>query len=178
MKYIRWLFWLCCYAIAPRPKSLKSFIRKIERTRAPWWKFKPYVWRNSDGKMWEVRFSPERCYTQTMMLQVEAKIDCETEEIIGFNIFDEIRKPPYKPWQPPEYIPPYGIIPLEQAQATGCCRICGGVIFEPGSDKLTYMNLGDKFREMVYPVPVVLQFGREFAHPECTALKEHEHGEA
>lgn len=60
------------------------------------------------------------------------------------------------------------MITLEQAKQTGCCRICGGVICEPGDKPFGYpAGWKDIFRVMLYPLNVTLNYGEEFAHTTC-----------
>lgn len=60
------------------------------------------------------------------------------------------------------------MISLVEAKATGCCRICGGRIVEPGSSPPGYpVDWMNSFRKMVFPVNVVLNYGEEFAHSDC-----------
>lgn len=170
LKYFAWAWWCLFYAVTPRPKDLGDFIISHSRRRVPWWKFKPNVYHSDDGKQWRVSFKGEDSYTRTMQLQVEARIDRETEEIVGLTIWDEILKPPYKPWEPPPYNPPPGVIPLEEARETGCCRVCGGRLLEPNAEgNLEPLPMAGKFGDLVYPVAITLKFGKEFAHPSCLA---------
>ena len=57
---------------------------------------------------------------------------------------------------------------LEEAVSTGCCRICGGRMLEPGTTPMGYpKGWKTKFRKLVYPIQIVLNFGKEFAHFDC-----------
>lgn len=60
------------------------------------------------------------------------------------------------------------MLTLKEAKETGCCRICGGRIIEPGTGPTGYpAGWQDMFGEMLFPVAVTLNFGGEFAHPKC-----------
>ena len=57
------------------------------------------------------------------------------------------------------------MLTLEEAKATGCCRICGGRIIEPDRTPMGYpKGWKEEFRQMLFPVKVILDYGTEFAH--------------
>ena len=60
------------------------------------------------------------------------------------------------------------MLTLDEAVSTGCCRICGGRMLEPGTTPMGYpKDWKINFGRMVYPIKIVLNFGKEFAHPDC-----------
>jgi hypothetical protein len=72
------------------PRELRAFLLRGERLRPPWWKFEPCVIRNEDGNMWQVYLRDSRSYTVPhQVLRVELHRDIETNEVVGFNVFDE-----------------------------------------------------------------------------------------
>lgn len=171
-KYVSWLWWTCYYAVTPRSKDFGHYIRSLERRRVPWWKFQPHIYHRDGWSAWECSWKQGRHYVSKMMLQVEAHIDCETEEIIGVTVYDEICKPPYQPWKPPPYYPPPGTLSLEEAVTTGCCRICGGRLLEPNAKgEIEPLPLWKQFGECVWPARIITKFGEEFSHPDCVSAQ-------
>jgi hypothetical protein len=90
MRWLRWLFWSSIYAFQPTPKGLLSYLRRGMRCRPPWWKFKPHIFRNEDGKMWQVFLTDEASFTiPRQRLPVEIHMGMDSNQIVGFNVFDE-----------------------------------------------------------------------------------------
>lgn len=100
----RWAFWNTWYL--PRVLSWKFGGRQkldladvlitLHRTRRPWIRFKPYVYRNEAGKLWEIGIANESDYAELMMIPVDAMRSQETGEIVGFHVYDEVlREPDY-----------------------------------------------------------------------------------
>ena len=56
-------------------------------------------------------------------------------------------------------------ISLEQAQAQRRCRICGETLCE--DNDAFPKGWQHEFAEMVYPVHVIINFGKECAHARC-----------
>lgn len=54
-------------------------------------------------------------------------------------------------------------LPLGLAQRSAKCRICGESFFNEGLPQ----GWGHDYREMIYPVHVILNFGEECAHAKC-----------
>ena len=92
IKLIPWAFWNVVYLIKREPKSLDQLILKIQRTRYPFWKFKPYMYHNDAGKQWEIYFENDADHVRTMTIPVEAHIGRESGKIIGITIWDETLK--------------------------------------------------------------------------------------
>ena len=63
-------------------------------------KFSPQIYRNEDGKMWEIYFKDEDGYVESREMRVKAQISRETGEVVGIKILDEFlresRKHEYK----------------------------------------------------------------------------------
>lgn len=55
------------------------------------------------------------------------------------------------------------MISLEEARSQRRCRICGEAIKVPAGPA----GWEDSFGKLTYPVRVVLNYGKEFAHPNC-----------
>ena len=89
-KYIQWLYWKTVYLFLPIPKEIKPFVLMIFRTRAPWWKFKPHVFRNPDSYyQWQVFLENDADYVKPRQsLIVDLHISQETGRIIGFSFWD------------------------------------------------------------------------------------------
>jgi hypothetical protein len=92
MKYIKWFFWKIWYLFIPESRDLLTYLIKLDRIRSPWWKFKPSMYHNDDGKEWEIWFEHEQGYTEKRTIQVEAVIGMDTGNIVGITIFDEVLK--------------------------------------------------------------------------------------
>ena len=87
--YFRWAFWSLVYLCRRRPKSLDQWLIRTTRCRKPWWKFKPSIFHNAHGKMWQVFFKDEHCCFERANLQVEVG-RTESGEIVAMNIWDEM----------------------------------------------------------------------------------------
>lgn len=92
MKYIKWGFWTLIYLFRPIPQELGSYLQKGERTRAPWWRFKPCIYHNDDGKQWEIWLEHEQGYVEKKTIPVEVCIGMDSGRIVGITIFDETLK--------------------------------------------------------------------------------------
>jgi hypothetical protein len=89
LTYLKWIYWKIYYLFRPCPKELLPLLIQGERTRPPWWRFKPYMWHNDEGNQWEIYFTEERDYTQVQDIRVTAHIGLDTGKIIGLTIWDE-----------------------------------------------------------------------------------------
>ena len=95
MKTLKYLFWVAYYSFGPRPKGLKAYRRRDQRTRSPWRKFKPYLYHNNGGKFWQIRLANDEAYTITCKtLDVQLHISEETGEVVGFDVTDRSLKRP------------------------------------------------------------------------------------
>ena len=93
MKTITWLFWRFFYFFRnrlPGQQDLAYYLIMGKRCWYPWKKFKPSVYRNDDGKMWQIWFSEEEAYTERCFVDVECHIGMESGKIVGFDIWDEM----------------------------------------------------------------------------------------
>ena len=88
-KLLTYLFWKVHYACRPAPTSLESHVQRGIRTRLPWWKFRPVVFRNNEGSMWHIYLTEERSYTKRGMIEVDIHIGQDSGDIVGFNVWDE-----------------------------------------------------------------------------------------
>ncbi len=89
LKYLKWLGWVLYYIPQPRLKDLGTYITRMLRMRPPWWKFKPCMWHNDDGKQWEIYFEEEQSFTQQENLRIDVHRGFETNRIVGLTIWDE-----------------------------------------------------------------------------------------
>lgn len=55
-------------------------------------KFSPQIYRNEDGRMWEIYFKDEDGYVESRDMRVKAQISRETGEVVGIKILDEFLK--------------------------------------------------------------------------------------
>lgn len=55
-------------------------------------KFSPQIYRNEDGRMWEIYFKDEDGYAEAREMRVKAHISRETGEVVGIKILDEFLK--------------------------------------------------------------------------------------
>lgn len=89
MKTITWLFWKVYYLFTPRPHNARTCITKLFRTRSPWWKFKPYIYRCEALSRWEVWFNrDERTISRLVKMNVWAEMT-KDGRILGLHINDE-----------------------------------------------------------------------------------------
>ena len=98
-RFAIWLFWRVWYLgrMQPRPgpKSLEKLFVRQDRTRWPWWKFKPHLRHNGDGSQWEIWFAEDRCYSERTTIEATVHRSDDTGEIVGLTIYDEtLRKKP------------------------------------------------------------------------------------
>lgn len=84
IKHIRSLLWRLYYKIFP-VKSLDEVIKHYDRTTSPYWKFKPFVYYNKDGRMWEVFFKESNYYASKEQLYCTVLRDIDTNEIVGLK---------------------------------------------------------------------------------------------
>ena len=90
MKMLCWIFWHVVYAVRPRPKEPAAYLVRADRLRSPWWKFKPTVYYNPDGRMWHVYLDNESSHTRPSRgLFIELHIGQESGKVVGLNIWDE-----------------------------------------------------------------------------------------
>ena len=62
------------------------------------------------------------------------------------------------------FIPSRVGLTVEQARKERRCRVCG----EPlGTNAMQPLGWHEDYREMVFPVAIILNFGAEYAHPKC-----------
>lgn len=93
MKTLRWLFWWTTYKFRRQPRTLQGWLKRTERCRSPYWKFKPYVWHNDPGKMWEVSLVSDRCHNMRAQITVDAGFSMDTGEVVELKIWDsELRR--------------------------------------------------------------------------------------
>lgn len=94
-RYLKWLFWTVVYAFRRRPKGFFSILKKALRCRRPWWKFRPSVYHNDEGREWEVFLANEDTYTRRCCIpDCEVAISRETGHVIGVTLYDEILRQP------------------------------------------------------------------------------------
>jgi len=90
VKILRWVFWHIVYAVRPRPKEVEAYLACMNRLRSPWWRFKPSVYHNPDGKMWHVYLDNESTYTVPhRCFRVDLHVGEKSGRIVGLDIWDE-----------------------------------------------------------------------------------------
>jgi hypothetical protein len=89
---LKWACWKVAYLFRPEPETLFQWVLKATRTRAPWWKFEPYIWHNKDGRQWHITFTDERNHTQEGTLKCRIHVGIESGNIVGLTIYDETLK--------------------------------------------------------------------------------------
>jgi hypothetical protein len=87
-KYFRWLFWNTYYLFG-YPRNFREYLEAGMRCRWPWWKFKPHMHYNKDGKQWEVWFKDEPSYSGKEFVSLQVHRSQETRGIVGFTIHEE-----------------------------------------------------------------------------------------
>lgn len=102
-KWLRWAFWNSWYVLKRciQPKrdriplgELKTLMRQFERCRWPWWKFKPHMYHNDEGKFWEICFEPEMDCMWYETIEVRALRACDQDNrIVGLKIPDRALAP-------------------------------------------------------------------------------------
>ena len=92
-RFLVWLFWIVVYLCRPRPRDFGAFMVRIERTWPPWWKFRPSVWHNDDGGLWEVYLTEESSYVEDRTFHLTCHIGQKTRRITGFIVYDEELEP-------------------------------------------------------------------------------------
>jgi hypothetical protein len=89
-KYLRWIFWKGYYAAAGMPTAIgPAWMKWAERTRPPYWKFKPNLYRSEEGRRWEVTLDGESDYSQRGSIKCDLHIGRDSGRIVGFSINDE-----------------------------------------------------------------------------------------
>ena len=82
--FFLWLFWTVFYSVRPRERNLDKWLKRVERTRWPWWRFKPCVWQNDHGRFWDIHLLNESSYTAMRTITVPVHISEETGKIKKF----------------------------------------------------------------------------------------------
>lgn len=94
--FARWAFWRTWYLFhRERDGGVEELVRWMQRSnrkRWPWWTFKPHLYRNDDGNMWQVYLSDESTYTERRTLKLDVHISQDTGDIVGMNLWDETLK--------------------------------------------------------------------------------------
>jgi hypothetical protein len=88
LKHIRSLLWRLYYKIFP-VKHLEEVVKHYDRTTSPYWKFKPFVYHNKDGKFWEILFKDTDYYASTEKIDCVVYREDETLRIVGIKIKDK-----------------------------------------------------------------------------------------
>lgn len=87
MSYLKWAFWSLYYAIR-KPGDFDSHLLAGERTRRPWWKFKPFVYRV--GNAWEIYFAEDMYHTRPgVVLKADIILSDESGEAVGLKVHDD-----------------------------------------------------------------------------------------
>lgn len=92
MKTLKWLGWMIYYwsTLYPmRSKDLGGYLQYAIRTMPPWRKFTPSVYRNEDGKSWEIWLENDNSYSEIRTIKCDAAISRDGGRIVGLTLFDE-----------------------------------------------------------------------------------------
>ena len=89
IRFLRWLGWSAWYLVRRRPRDFDGYLRAAMRCRPPWWKFRPNVYHNQDGCMWQVYLVDEQSYTERRTLTLDVMVGMETGRITGLDLWDE-----------------------------------------------------------------------------------------
>jgi len=91
LKYIEWLFWVVFYSIKPIEKNIEGLSIRYLRIRYPFKKFKPFLYRNEEGKQWEIYFKDDDSYfiSTKSNINVGVHVSYLNDEITSLTIFDE-----------------------------------------------------------------------------------------
>ena len=99
MTLLRWIFWESVYLFRREPREFGATLLKMDRTRKPWWKFKPHVRHNKLGKEWEVWLDDETTYVKGhVFLMVDLHVTRgDNLRVVGLTICDESLKAAMEP---------------------------------------------------------------------------------
>jgi hypothetical protein len=88
MAYLQWIFWKVWYFLRPVENDLGAVMTWAMRTRKPWFKFRPNVYRNEEGRSWTVVLDDVSYYCQLGTLRCDLLIEQGSNRIVGFDIWD------------------------------------------------------------------------------------------
>ena len=90
LRYGKWAFWNLAYLVYRPENTMHGWVTKAIRTRKPWWKFRPCVYRNADGKEWEITLGDERCCTHIRQkIELDVGVGFDSGKIVSLDIPDE-----------------------------------------------------------------------------------------
>ena len=99
-RWYSWAFWSVVYLPVPWSTDLGKSLIRISRTVPPR-RWKPHVFRNDDGHMWQVLLKNQATYTTQKTMKLDVHVSQETGEIVGLNLWDELLKTGSRPEQEP-----------------------------------------------------------------------------
>ena len=89
VRFTAWLFWTVAYAFRSRPVDLGAVLLKGQRCWWPRERFRPHVWHNDVGQLWDIWFTDERPHTEHRMRDVDVHIGMESGDIVGLTVRDK-----------------------------------------------------------------------------------------
>ena len=91
-RYIRWFLWTLYYLPqrSTPPRDFAAWLKRTERTWAPWWKFKPYLYHSEEQREWHIAFANDMDYWETCTLTIEVGRSQETGRIVGMVLPDRV----------------------------------------------------------------------------------------
>ena len=102
---------------------LEGYLIRATRTRWPLRKFKPSVWHNDDGNMWHVYLTGEQHFVSRRTLNLDVYVGEESGDVVGFDVWDENLRNPWKKGASDEQRRDWNILLL--SQKTALCAVCG-----------------------------------------------------
>ena len=74
----------------PSPKELTAYLKKHDRIKSPWKKFKPSVYYSKDTQIWYVYFEDEPSYTEpNSTIKANLYRSTKDDHITGLDIYKE-----------------------------------------------------------------------------------------
>lgn len=90
--YIKWIYWNIYFFFN---RDLNNWADKLILTRYPYWKYKPFMFYNKEGRQWEINFNrnedSELSYNKYVWIRVNAEVD-QNDDIVGITIYDSALK--------------------------------------------------------------------------------------
>lgn len=89
MKTIKWLWWKVYYLVRPlkSESSWNDLLTMVGRMRAPWHKFKPYVYQDEDSHAVEAVWSDDPTWARASPpIVIDLMMSQETGQVVGVRL--------------------------------------------------------------------------------------------